>query len=282
MDLNLFITTAQGTDPRNSRVVSLTDNAQFPLPAIVFNSRLNVTIYLVNGSGGYHAASGAGGQAPRLAIGVRGQSALAYTTTFVQVANGWTCTLDLTTTELIQALSALRSGLLVLEFSTTATGPTPTYWATLPIEILGHVSDPESGTAIASPEYYTAAEVDALFASKTDAYFYPSIVFIGSATVDQVFDYFKARKATRILGAQISAQVGPTGADLTLCLVDSVGVEIAGSTVTLAAGSTYAETIFGAPVDLIEGAFIRAKIKQKGSTQPGGYLHLKLICRPNF
>lgn len=163
MDLNLFISTAQGIDVRSSRVVSLTDNAPFPLPAIVFGDRLNVTVYLVDGAGSYNAASGAVGYAPRLALGVRGQTALAYTTTFTQIANGWTCTLDLTTTELIQALSALRAGTLALEFATTATGPTPTTWASLPIDILGHVSDPESGTAIAAPTYYTAAQADALF-----------------------------------------------------------------------------------------------------------------------
>lgn len=181
MDLNLFITTAQGTDPRASRVVSLSDNAPFPLPAIVFGDRLNVTVYLVDGAGAYNAASGAVGYAPRLAIGARGQAALAYTETFTQIANGWTCTLDLTTTELLQALSALRAGTLALEFSTTATGPTPTTWASLPIEIIGHVSDPESGTAIAEPTYYTAAQADALFATLTQ-YYQGSVINLSAIT----------------------------------------------------------------------------------------------------
>jgi hypothetical protein len=163
MDLSLYITTAQGTDPRASRVVSLTDYAPFPLPAIVLGSRLNFTVYLVNGSGGYNAASGTTGYAPRLALGPRGQTALAYTETFTQIANGWTCTLDLTTTELFQALASLRAGTLALEFSTVAAGPDTTVWGSLPIEILGHVSDPEAGTAISEPTYYTAAQADALF-----------------------------------------------------------------------------------------------------------------------
>lgn len=169
MDLTLHLLTAPGTDVRAARVLALADNAPFPLPAIVIGSTLRVTVYLINGSGGYHADSGTTGIAPRLALGRRGQTALAYTTTFAQIANGWTCSLDLTTTELYQALAAFAAGTLSLEFSTTAAGPVPTYWASLPVEMLGAITDPARGTALAAPAYYTAAQADALLATKQTA-----------------------------------------------------------------------------------------------------------------
>jgi len=44
--------------------------------------------------------------AKRLALGPRYATALAYTETFTEIADGWTCTLDLTTTE-FRLLAAL-------------------------------------------------------------------------------------------------------------------------------------------------------------------------------
>jgi len=165
MDLTLYLTTASGTDIRCSSVLSLTDNSQIPLPPLVFNDRLNLTIYLVDGIGGYNVNSGLAGLSPRLALGARGQSALAITDAFTAITNGWTTVLDLTTNELLQVIASQRSGSLTLEFSTTGSGPNKTTWASLAAEVIGYIDDPVASTdpAIAS---YSAAQVDALLALK--------------------------------------------------------------------------------------------------------------------
>jgi hypothetical protein len=278
MDLTLYFLASE-PDKRLARVEGLASYARKPLPVFTHGDRVNLTIYLVDGSGGYHPDSGSGVLSKRLALGQRGANAIAYTTSFTSIDNGWTCALDLTTHELAVFL-ANNGGPLALEFSTTAAGPAKTVWASPTAAVMGAVSDPAAGSAIVPPAYYTAAEIDALFQPAADTYLFPSLMYFGAATVDQVFDYFKARAAVSIIGVQIGAQSIPTGADLTLCLVNSAAAEIAGSTVTLTAGTAYGETIFGSPITLAAGSFVRAKIKTKGSTQPGGYLNLKLILRP--
>jgi hypothetical protein len=162
MDLTIFLNTDE-TDPRLARVESLTSLARKPLPVLVHGSTLNLTIYLITSAGAYHPSSGASGLSPRLALGSRGSTALAYTTTFAQIANGWTCTLALTTHELAVFL-ANTAGPLALEFSTTATGSVKTAWSSLTTALIGAVSDPAAGSAIVPPTYYTAAEVDAFIA----------------------------------------------------------------------------------------------------------------------
>lgn len=169
MTLDLYILTAAGTDPRNARVVSQSDSAPFPLPGIVFGETLNVRVYLVTGAGGFDAVSGAAGYAPRLAIGQQGSAAVALTEDFAQITNGWSCTLELTTTNLRQVLAALASRKLALEFSTVTTpAGNRSTWASLPIEIIGRVDDPAEGDAVAAPVYYTAAQADAFFCALAD------------------------------------------------------------------------------------------------------------------
>jgi hypothetical protein len=138
MNLTLYINSDE-KDPRLARVESLTSMLRVPLPVLTQGIRLSVTIYLVTSAGAYNALSGSGVPTKRLVLGVRGQLALATATGFAEIANGWTCTLDLTSAELANFL-ANGSAPLFLEFSTIATGPAKTVWASLPVSVIGGVS----------------------------------------------------------------------------------------------------------------------------------------------
>ncbi len=102
------------------------------------------------------------------------------------------------------------------------------------------------------------------------------IPFIGNATLNQVFGYFKPASNITVTGMQIFGQVVPTGADITIDIVNSAGVEQT-KIGTLAAGASKQETIFGSAYSITAGAFIQLKIKSIGSTVPGGYLSVALI-----
>lgn len=164
MNLTLYLLTTE-PDPRRSRVAGLADLTREPLPVPVFGERLDLTIYLLDAASAYNAASGAAGIAPTLSLGRRGETALATTTAFTRIANGWTCTLDLTTNELAFALRQCRgSAPLALSFTTVAAGPAPSIWLSGDITVLGSIADPAPGAALNPTAYYTATQVDAIIA----------------------------------------------------------------------------------------------------------------------
>lgn len=169
MDLSLYLLVSE-PDPRLSRVVSLTDTARLPLPVFTYGDRLVVSIYLVTAAGGYHADSTDSGLARTLTLGVRGQSAVAQSSTFTAIANGFQCTLDLDSTQLALFLRAARAGQLALVHKTTGTGPAPTTRCSLDCAVLGDVAVVDDGTTLSEESYYTAAEADALFQPRADGY----------------------------------------------------------------------------------------------------------------
>lgn len=169
MDLSLYLNVDEA-DPRLARVVSLTDLSRQPLPVFVYGDRLNLSLYLVTRTGGYHADSTDAALARTLTLGLRGQAAVAQTSTFTAIANGYSCTLDLDSTALALLLRAGTAGTLALVHKTTGSGPNPTRRCSLDCSILGDVEVVDDGTSLSESTYYTAAESDALFTGRTLGY----------------------------------------------------------------------------------------------------------------
>jgi hypothetical protein len=164
MDLNLYLLVSE-PDPRQARVVSPGDLSRLPLPILTYGDRLTLSIYLVTSAGAYHADSTDSSLARTLTLGIRGQSAVAQTSTFVAITNGYRCTLDLTSTALALVLLAARTGQLTLVHKTTGLGPAATTRCSLDCTILGDVATYGDGSSLSTPGYYTAAQVDALLAA---------------------------------------------------------------------------------------------------------------------
>lgn len=169
MDLSLYLNVDEA-DPRIARVVSPTDLSRLPLPVFAYGDRLNVSVYLITRAGGYHADSTDAALGRTLTLGLRGQAAVAQTSTFTAIANGYSCTLDLDTTALALLLRAASAGTLALVHKTTGIGPNPTRRCSLDCSILGDVEVVDDGTSLSAASYYTAAQTDALFTSRTLGY----------------------------------------------------------------------------------------------------------------
>jgi len=110
--------------------------------------------------------------------------------------------------------------------------------------------------------------------------FLAPMVYTGRLNADgarALFGYYKVKHAGKILGAQLFAQTAPTGADVTVDLIDAGEAELS-KVSTLSAGEAAEETIFGSPLNVALGDVIRAKIKTVGSGNKGGYLTMNLIC----
>lgn len=164
MDLSLYLYVGEA-DPRQSRVVGASDLTRLPLPILTHGDRLNVSIYLLSAAGTYHADSTNASLGRTLTLGLRGSAAVAQTSTFTAIANGFSCTLDLNTTALGLLLRASRAGQLALVHKTTGSGPNPTTRCSLDCTVLGDVATAEAGTTPETGGYYTAAEVDAFLST---------------------------------------------------------------------------------------------------------------------
>ncbi len=102
--------------------------------------------------------------------------------------------------------------------------------------------------------------------------------FGGAAIDETIFGYYKAQGAQEIYGAQIFAQDVPTGAALTLDLVNNAGTEQT-KVATLDAGASKQETIFGTPLVLASAAVVQSKIKSIGSANPGQFITVNYLVR---
>lgn len=132
-----------------------------------------------------------------------------------------------------------------------------------------------------TPGAYLSINLLCRFATIADSegWAFPVAVFFGTLTDEQTFGYFQARVGTEIIGVQLSAQVVPTGADVTVDLVDSSGAELS-KVATLAAGESYQATDFGSALQLTASDFVRLKVKTVGSGAAGAYLTATLVTRP--
>lgn len=101
-----------------------------------------------------------------------------------------------------------------------------------------------------------------------------SFPYFGTATLNDVFGGFTAPAVCQIERIQIAAQTAPSGADINVTLVDGGGVSL-GAIGVLSDGSTYEETVLGAPLVLAPGDIVRAKLTAVDGT--GGYLAVNLL-----
>lgn len=101
-----------------------------------------------------------------------------------------------------------------------------------------------------------------------------SMSYFGTATLNDIFGYFKAAAATTISRIQIAAQTVPAGSAINVTLVDAAGVSL-GSIGVLADTAAFQETVLGAPLVLAPGDEVRAKLTLVDGT--GGYLVVNLL-----
>lgn len=106
--------------------------------------------------------------------------------------------------------------------------------------------------------------------------FSQTFIFPGTLVDEQVFGIFTADVGVNINQAQISCQTAPTGANVTVDLVNGAGTSLS-ALATLTAASKDQVTTFASPISVAANGTIRAKIKSIGSTEPGVFLVLTII-----
>lgn len=122
---------------------------------------------------------------------------------------------------------------------------------------------------------FTQAQSDARYLQ----FGFPGLVFFGECADETIFGYWRAQQDSQVIGMQLSAQESPTGAALTVDLVNGSDVEQT-KIATLADGAVVQETIFGTPLNVAAGGVIKGKFKSVGTTFPGSGLVAALIVKP--
>ncbi len=102
-----------------------------------------------------------------------------------------------------------------------------------------------------------------------------SFVWAGTAILDEIFGFFKAPSAVQIQRIQIAAQQGAIGGNITFALVDANG-DPWGATAILGSGTNYKDAALSAPVTVVPGGVVRAKITGV-DIGIGGYFTVNLI-----
>jgi hypothetical protein len=103
---------------------------------------------------------------------------------------------------------------------------------------------------------------------------------VGNAIVNEVFGYYKARTGVTINKMQVTVLSAPTGASLTVQVINPAGASPWGANVlsaSITAGNTYAETTPAFTASLATSAEIRVKITAIGSIVPGGYIFVNFL-----
>lgn len=254
-------------------------------PQLVLGTTEPITAKFLTSASAYESWSGDATYDVTVSLGALtadGLSAYSTATLSTAISNGKSGDLALTTQALVDACKLFLSQRprapslgLTLQFDVTDPSGNKRTYAQLPVTLNFRVP-PFTPTADSPDTYLTAAQS----VSKSDLRFFPSVVFFGNATDEQTFGYFYAEKATKILGKQIAAQVAPVGANLTVDIVNSAGTEQS-KVSTLTAGTQFERTLFATALELAAGSYVRFKIKSVGSTTPGGYLTINLICQLN-
>ena len=103
-----------------------------------------------------------------------------------------------------------------------------------------------------------------------------SFLLPGTLADETTFGLLKDDRDIRIDKVQLCCQAAPTGADVTVDLVDGDGAEL-GKISTLADGSEYQETEFSPAVTVAAGSVVRFKLKSVGSGSAGSNLTVTLL-----
>lgn len=293
MELTIY-TPSTPTDLTQVAIVSATDRTPITdILQMVLGNQEALTLNFVDEEGAVPSWVTDAGVSLTVGVGTPdaiGEQLYAATSFLTVSGNTRVGTLDLNTALLRDAAYRLKESRcgtlpgawLTLELrKTDASGNRDTI-ALLPVFILWRVlsASPTIPASDTVSGYITGAEVAATYLAKTDAIHFVPMIFFGSAIDEQVFGYFYAERAAKILGVQMSAQTAPVGATLTIDLVDANGVEQS-QIASLAAGSKEQRTIFASPFSVSAATAWRGKIKSVGSSTPGGYITANLIIQPN-
>ncbi|MEM0966094.1 MAG: hypothetical protein AAGJ81_08110 [Verrucomicrobiota bacterium] len=147
----------------------------------------------------------------------------------------------------------------------------------------GKIEFEEDGVGLATTvdpitNYITLAVANSTFAQQASLRASALFAWFGDLAVADVVGSWTAPVAESILAVQLSAQKPPVGADLTFDVYKD-GVTT-GESVTLAAGSSHAQTVLSSGVSLAIGEVITLVCTQVGSTTSGGFLTVNLIRQP--
>lgn len=118
-----------------------------------------------------------------------------------------------------------------------------------------------------------AASLAAASSATGLAYVPVSISWPGLAVDETIFGGFIAPEGLELAGMIITAEDPPTGANLTIDIVNAADAEQT-KIGTLNAGATVQKTIFGTPLVLAADALVRFKFKSVGSTNPGDVINV--------
>jgi hypothetical protein len=100
----------------------------------------------------------------------------------------------------------------------------------------------------------------------------------GDAVVDAQFGWHTAPEALYVTRLELEAQEAPSGAGITVTLTDADGTSLA-RTITLAGGDRYTLADI-TDLAIAAGAVIRAKVTAAESSEPGGWLTLRVFVTP--
>lgn len=154
-------------DPTDRRMASITDFSTVGLPDFILGETYACQIFLCNADKTYKSQSGDATYLPRLGIGAPGSTDVVEIPpgSFTAIANGWSFSLGLLTTELVAlwANAATSIQTLELEFQLTDSLGAIRKWYRRTVRIQPRVV--VSGTPGPDPidTYLTAAEIAALY-----------------------------------------------------------------------------------------------------------------------
>lgn len=86
-----------------------------------------------------------------------------------------------------------------------------------------------------------------------------SFFYVGTAVLNEIFGGYTAPSAVQIQRLQLSSRMPPIGGNITITLVDANGGDL-GASIVLPAASKYRDYGLPAPVTLIAGETVQAKI----------------------
>lgn len=109
---------------------------------------------------------------------------------------------------------------------------------------------------------------------------YVEMPLYGALSTNRIFGFYVSPtgRAVQCIGTQVLIQSAPQGQSLLLDLVNGSGVE-QGRFTTIAAGQYFKQTLFSVPLSMESNTTWRCKTKQVGTTEPGEFLHVRLLLR---
>lgn len=170
----ILIINADADSPAEARLISRSDRRVAGFRDFILGEKLTVQLYVIDGTGAFHACSGAAGYFPRLALGHPGQPVLVQLEpeSFTQIEGaspGWQGILALTTPELAAQLQQGERRKFALEFEVTDPDGLPRKYLQADIFVRHRVIDPRIVAPSPATSYLTAAECRALFLQNRSA-----------------------------------------------------------------------------------------------------------------